>query len=59
MELHFFPGQHILAIKKNNIFVSRFEAWGGPAAIGADKYMPEEPTWPGTFWPNVSYHTSK
>jgi hypothetical protein len=49
MELHFFPGQNLLAIKKNNIFIFRYEAWGGPASKGSDPYMPEEPTWPGTY----------
>lgn len=49
MELHFFPGQNLLAIKKGNAYVARYEAWGGPASMGNDSYMPEEPTWPGTY----------
>lgn len=49
MELHFFPGVHVLAIKSNNIFTSRFEAWGGPSTMGSSTYMPEEPTWPGIY----------
>jgi hypothetical protein len=49
MELHFFPGQNVLAIKKGNFYVSRYEAWGGPSAVGTDPRMPEEPTWPGTY----------
>lgn len=49
MELHFFPGQNILAVIKNNVYVSRYEAWGGPASIGTDPRMAEEPTWPGTY----------
>jgi hypothetical protein len=34
MELHFFPGQNLLGIKKGNFYVSRYEAWGGPSAVG-------------------------
>lgn len=49
MELHFFPGQNLLSIKKGKVFVSKYEAWGGPASIGSDPRMAEEPTWPGTY----------
>lgn len=49
MELHFFPGQNLLAIKKNNVFVARYDAWGGPSSMGSDPRMAEEPTWPGTY----------
>lgn len=49
MELHFFLGQNLLAIKKGNLYTARYEAWGGPSAVGNDPRMPEEPTWPGTY----------
>jgi len=49
MELHFFPGQNLLAIKKGDLYLSQYDAWGGPASIGSDPRMPEEPTWPGTY----------
>lgn len=46
MELHFYPGQHLLVVLEHGIVAGRFEAWGGPSAVGSDPYMPEEPTWP-------------
>lgn len=49
MELHFFPGQNLLAVKKDKNYTSRYEAWGGPSSMGDDPYMAEEPTWPGTY----------
>ena len=36
MELHFFPGQNLLALKKGNVFFARYEAWGGPSSLGSD-----------------------
>jgi hypothetical protein len=49
MELHFFPGQNLLAVKRENTYISRYEAWGGPSSMGSDPRMAEEPTWPGTY----------
>lgn len=50
MELHFYPGQHLLLAKKNRAIVGRFEAWGGPASIVQHpNAMPEEPTWAGRY----------
>lgn len=59
MELHFYPGQNLLAIKKKNKLIKKYEAWGGPASMGTDAYMPEEPTWPGTYIIHSAhpYHT--
>lgn len=50
MELHFYPGQHLLVVLEHGIVAGRFEAWGGPSAVGSDPYMPEEPTWRGTYY---------
>lgn len=50
MELHFYPGQHLLIVKDNGNILGRFEAWGGPASIGKDPRMREEPTWPGLYY---------
>jgi len=49
MELHFYPGQHLLALKQDKTVTFRFEAWGGPATVVAAPNMAEEPTWPGTY----------
>lgn len=49
MELHFYPGQHLLALKQDKTIKFRFEAWGGPATVVAAPNMAEEPTWPGTY----------
>lgn len=49
MELQFYPGQNLLVLKGKTGVVGRYEAWGGPASIGTDHRMPEEPTWPGTY----------
>ncbi|MET1077919.1 MAG: L,D-transpeptidase family protein [Pseudomonas sp.] len=49
MELHFYPGQHLLVGRDQNTVKVRVEAWGGPDKMGTDARMPEEPTWPGTY----------
>ena len=49
MELHFYPGQNLLIVKDKLKVVGRFEAWGGPATLGSDPRMAEEPTWPGSY----------
>lgn len=49
MELHFYPGPHLLLVKEKNLSKYQFSAWGGPASMGTDIRMPEEPTWPGTY----------
>lgn len=49
MELHFYPGVHTLVVIKSKVIKYRFKAWGGPAAMGSDPRMAEEPTWPGTY----------
>jgi len=55
MELHFYPGIHLLVvievdpIKLKKHSISRYEAWGGPSTIGSDTRMPEEPTWSGKY----------
>ena len=49
MELHFYPGQHLLILKNKGKLLGRYEAWGGPATMGTDPRMPEEPTWPGNY----------
>lgn len=49
MELHFFPGQHLLVVYKSGKPLVKFEAWGGPSTVGNDPRMPEEPTWPGRY----------
>jgi hypothetical protein len=50
MEIHFYPGQHLLIVRNKRAIIGRFEAWGGPSSIvlhpGA---MQEEPTWPGRY----------
>lgn len=50
MELHFYPGQHLLLVRRAGHIRARYEAWGGPAAKGSDPRMAEEPTWPGTYY---------
>jgi hypothetical protein len=59
MELHYYPGQHLLVIKHNKVVKGRYEAWGGPAKTGTDPRMPEEPTWPGYYIIDKAhrYHT--
>lgn len=59
MELHFFPGQHLLVILSDDKYTYRFEAWGGPSSMGDDPYMAEEPTWPGVYIIHSmqTYHT--
>lgn len=49
MEIHFYPGQDLLVVNKDGSRFARFEAMGGPAKIGNDPYMAEEPTWPGQY----------
>ncbi|MGI2112949.1 L,D-transpeptidase family protein [Shewanella frigidimarina] len=49
MEIHFYPGQHLLIINRGNIKFAQFEAMGGPAKVGNDPVMAEEPTWPGVY----------
>ena len=49
MELHFYPGPHALLVKDKHSIKYRFPAWGGPASMGTDIRMREEPTWPGTY----------
>ena len=49
MELHFYPGQNLLVLKSNGSVKGRYEAWGGPASMGTDPHMAEEPTWPGSY----------
>lgn len=49
MEIHFYPGQDLLVVTKNNLSFARFEAMGGPDKIGSDPHMAEEPTWPGQY----------
>lgn len=49
MELHFFPGQHLLLVREKDEVKASVEAWGGPKEIGNDPSMPEEPTWPGEY----------
>lgn len=49
MELHFFPGQHLLLVKEKNSVIERAEAKGGPSEVGNDPRMPEEPTWSGEY----------
>ncbi len=50
MEIHFYPGQHLLIVRNKRAVVGRFEAWGGPASIVLHgKEMREEPTWPGRY----------
>lgn len=53
-ELHFYPGQHILAVVKNGKISHRFEAWGGPEHGGSDPRMAEIPTTPGNY---IIHHT--
>jgi len=59
MELHFYPGQNLLILKDKKKLVGRYEAWGGPASIGSDARMAEEPTWPGNYIIDKThpYHT--
>jgi hypothetical protein len=38
-----------LFVTKNGKYFSRVQAMGGPAAVGSDPSMPEEPTWPGQY----------
>lgn len=49
MDIHFYPGQDLLVVNKDDRSFSRFEAMGGPAKIGNDVRMAEEPTWPGQY----------
>lgn len=53
-ELHFYPGQHILAVVDGKTVTKRFEAWGGPEHGGSDARMAEIPTTPGTY---IVHHT--
>lgn len=39
MELHFYPGQHLLALKQGTETIGRYEAWGGTASIGNEHRM--------------------
>jgi len=49
MDIHFYPGQNLLVINKTGRSFARFEAMGGPAKMGNDPQMPEEPTWSGQY----------
>jgi hypothetical protein len=49
MEIHFYPGQNLLVVNKAGRSFARFEAMGGPAKMGNDPHMAEEPTWSGQF----------
>jgi len=49
MELHFYPGQLLLAIKQAGVIKHRFSAHGGPAKKGTDPHMAEIPTTAGIF----------
>lgn len=53
-ELHFYPGQQLLAVIENGKVTKRFEAWGGPEHGGSDPNMAEIPTTPGTY---IIHHT--
>jgi hypothetical protein len=59
MELHFYPGAQTLIVKDNNQVKKRFAAWGGPASMGSDPRMPEQPTTPGSYLIHSAkpYHT--
>lgn len=50
MELHFYPGQHLLLVRHAGRIRARYEARGGPASPGSDPRMAEEPTWPGIYY---------
>jgi len=50
IELHFYPGLNILVVKKEGKVIKRYEAKGGPASMGSDPNMAEEPTWPGLYY---------
>lgn len=49
MELHFYPGKHLLFVLSEKKVIGRYEAWGGPAAVIQDATMSPEPTWPGNY----------
>lgn len=50
MELHFYPGEHLLVVYDDKgKLVGTYEAWGGPPKKGSDPRMAEEPTWPGAY----------
>ena len=53
-ELHFYPGQNILAVLNGGKVTKRFVAYGGPEHGGSDPRMPEIPTTPGTY---IIHHT--
>lgn len=59
MELHFYPGIHTLLVKDKNTIKSRFSAYGGPAKMGNDSRMAEQPTTAGTYVIHSAkpYHT--
>ncbi|AZZ91983.1 hypothetical protein EUZ85_15080 [Hahella sp. KA22] len=59
MEVHFYPGQHLLVVLNGARVIAKFEAMGGPASIGSDPRMPEEPTWAGEYVIDKAhpYHT--
>lgn len=50
MELHFYPGQYLLAVlDEKGLVLARSEAKGGPRVKGHDPHMAEEPTTPGRY----------
>ena len=53
-ELHFYPGQHVLAVIQGGKVIKRFDAFGGPEHGGSDPRMAEIPTTPGTY---IIHHT--
>lgn len=55
MELHFYPGQHLLVAMNGGSVVFKGDAMGGPAAMGTDPRMPEEPTWPGEYIIDIAH----
>lgn len=59
MELHFYPASHSLLVKDKSSVKSRFTAYGGPASLGMDPRMQEEPTTAGTYLIHSAkpYHT--
>ncbi len=55
MELHFYPGQHLLIVLDKGLLLRRVDAQGGPAKMGSDPRMAEEPTWPGHYIIDKAY----
>ena len=55
MEVHFYPGESTLLVINGKTTVASFEAMGGPATMGSDPRMPQEPTWPGEYVIDKAY----